>query len=282
MINTQSILFINRSLYGSFHKHNFHIVTSSPWPLAGSLGALFLTVGLVGYMHRFNGGGCLCLLGFSLIFLVMYVWWRDIVREATYLGYHTSRVQKGLRFGVILFIVSEVMFFFAFFWAFFHASLAPNVILGGFWPPIGINILNPLHVPLLNTFILLTSGITVTLSHYAVCINKPFIAIYSLIATILLALEFTALQGLEYFSALFYISDGVYGSSFYLSTGFHGFHVLVGSSFLLVCLFRLVRGHFLDTHHLGFEAAIWYWHFVDVVWLFLYFALYCWGSGNIF
>ena len=270
-----------RQHYGEFHKHNFHIVTTSPWPLFGSIGAFFLTVGLVAYMHQFIYGEYLVGWGLFTILATMYLWWRDIIRESSFLGYHTKRVQLGIRIGVILFIISEVMFFFAFFWAFFHASLAPAVILGSVWPPIGINTLNPLHIPLLNTFILLSSGVTVTLSHYSICVRNTRSAFYSLLITILLAAEFTALQGLEYYSALFYISDGVYGSTFYMATGFHGFHVLVGSTFLFVCLIRMMRGHFLSDHHIGFEAAIWYWHFVDVVWLFLYFSLYCWGNGVI-
>jgi len=239
--------------------------------------------------HGYESSTTLMYTGLTIILAIMFVWWRDVIRESTHLGYHTKIVLRGLRMGVILFIVSEVMFFFAFFWAFFHASIAPNVDLGGVWPPIGINILNPLHIPLLNTFILLISGVFVTLSHHSLCvptdkksdINTYEDSVLSLIATLVLAIEFTLWQLFEYTEATFYINDGVYGSTFYLTTGFHGFHVFVGTLFLIVSLFRLLGGQLLTNHHFGYEAAIWYWHFVDVVWLFLYVFVYCWSAGSI-
>jgi cytochrome c oxidase subunit 3 len=269
--------------------HKFHIVTPSPWPLVASLGALMLTTGSVMWFHGYESASFLVYMGLGLIVTIMFVWWRDVIRESTHLGYHTTVVLKGLKMGVILFIVSEVMFFFAFFWAFFHASIAPNVDLGGVWPPLGINILNPLHIPLLNTFILLISGVFVTLSHHSLCvptakntaINTYEISVLSLIATLILAVEFTLWQLFEYTEATFYINDGVYGSTFYLTTGFHGFHVFVGTIFLIVSLVRLLRAQLLTGHHFGYEAAIWYWHFVDVVWLFLYVFVYCWSAGTI-
>lgn len=276
--------------------HRFHIVTPSPWPLIASIGALMLTVGAVMWFHGYTSGNSLMNSGLVLILSIMYVWWRDVIREATKLGYHTSVVLRGLRMGVVLFIVSEIMFFFAFFWAFFHSSVAPNVELGGIWPPIGINILNPLHIPLLNTFILLISGVAVTLSHHTLCvpaatltvhngdkkesINTLDLSIISLIVTLILAVEFTLWQLFEYSEATFYINDGIYGSTFYLTTGFHGFHVFVGTVFLTVSLYRLLNAQLLTSHHFGYEAAIWYWHFVDVVWLFLYVFVYCWSAGS--
>ena len=184
----------------------------------------------------------------------------------------------GLRYGMILFIVSELMFFVAFFWAFFHASLSPTVEIGAVWPPKGIEVLNPWEVPFLNTVILLSSGAAVTWAHHAIVAGARNQAIYGLILTILLAIFFTGLQALEYLEAPFTISDGVYGSTFYLATGFHGFHVFIGTVFLSVCLLRLINFHFTKSHHFGFEAAAWYWHFVDVVWLFLFVAIYWWGG----
>lgn len=283
------------SIYRSKQQHHrFHIVTPSPWPLMAAIGALMLTSGAVMLFQNYLDGITLMYGGLFMVLTIMIVWWRDVIRESTHLGYHTSVVLKGLRMGVVLFIVSEVMFFFAFFWAFFHASVAPNVDLGGIWPPMGINILNPLHIPLLNTFILLISGVAVTLSHHSLCVatskiqlenKKTFtgfeLSVISLVVTLILAVEFTLWQLFEYAEATFYINDGVYGSTFYLTTGFHGFHVFVGTLFLLVSLFRLLSAQLLKNHHFGYEAAIWYWHFVDVVWLFLYVFVYCWSAGAI-
>ncbi len=234
--------------------------------------------GSVMYFHSFKNGGFVMLLGLILVISTMIIWWRDVIREATFEGHHTKAVQVGLRYGMILFIVSEVMFFFAFFWAYFHSSLAPTVEIGSIWPPEAIHPFNPWEVPLLNTIILLSSGATVTWAHHAITTGLRFQAIYALILTIFLAVIFTALQAFEYNEAAFNISDGIYGSSFYLATGFHGFHVIIGTLFLTVCLFRVIKYHFTKTHHFGFEAAAWYWHFVDVVWLFLFVAIYWWGT----
>lgn len=261
-----------------YQRHSYHLVDPSPWPLIASISAFTLTNGSVMYFHSFQNGGFIVLLGFLLVILTMAIWWRDVIREATFEGHHTKVVQKGLRYGVILFIVSEVMFFFAFFWAYFHSSLAPTVELGSVWPPEGIHPFNPWDVPLLNTIILLSSGVTVTWAHHAIVTGVRYQAIYALILTIILAILFTALQAFEYQEASFDITDGVYGSTFYLATGFHGFHVIIGTLFLIVCLLRLINYHFTTEHHFGFEAAAWYWHFVDVVWLFLFVTIYWWGS----
>nr|AKH90808.1 cytochrome c oxidase subunit III [Rhinogobio typus] len=187
-------------------------------------------------------------------------------------------VQKGLRYGMILFITSEVFFFLGFFWAFYHSSLAPTPELGGCWPPTGITTLDPFEVPLLNTAVLLASGVTVTWAHHSIMEGERKQAIQSLTLTILLGFYFTALQAMEYYEAPFTIADGVYGSTFFVATGFHGLHVIIGSTFLAVCLIRQIQYHFTSEHHFGFEAAAWYWHFVDVVWLFLYVSIYWWGS----
>jgi cytochrome c oxidase subunit 3 len=260
-------------------RHAFHLVDPSPWPFFGAMSALLLTTGGVMYMHSYVGGGFLVALGATSVILCMFVWWRDVIREATFEGHHTSVVQIGLRYGMILFIVSEVLFFAAFFWAFFHSSLAPTVELGAVWPPKGLQILNAWEVPFLNTLILLLSGATVTWAHHAIIGGSRRQAIVGLICTLVLAVLFTSLQGFEYVTALFRISDGVYGSTFYMATGFHGFHVIIGSLFLGIALLRLIKYHFTREHHFGFEAASWYWHFVDVVWLFLFVSIYWWGGA---
>lgn len=275
---TMSTLKNNFNLKYLNTTHQFHLVDPSPWPLMASLGGFFLTSGLVSYMHKFIGGWSLFLNGFLLVLYVMYVWWRDIVREATYEEHHTFVVQRGLRLGMILFIISEVMFFFAFFWAFFHSSLAPTFNIGGVWPPKSIISMNTYTIPLTNTLILLSSGATVTWSHHAIILNAKRHTIISLIYTIALAAFFTYFQGLEYVTAPFNISDGIYGSCFYMATGFHGFHVFVGTIALIVSFIRIVLNHSTNDQHFGFESAIWYWHFVDVVWLFLFINIYWWGN----
>jgi cytochrome c oxidase subunit 3 len=263
----------------SLQRHPYHLVDPSPWPLISSIAALTTTVGGVLYMHSYFGGGYILSFGLLSILFSMFVWWRDVVREATYEGQHTSVVQVGLRYGMLLFILSEVMFFVAFFWAYFHASISPSVELGAVWPPKGIEVLNPWEVPLLNTAILLLSGATVTWAHHAIIAGDRKQSIIGLTLTIILALFFTALQGMEYIESTFKISDGVYGSTFFIATGFHGAHVIIGTCFLTVCLVRLINYHFTRQHHFGFEAAAWYWHFVDVVWLVLFVSIYWWGSA---
>lgn len=230
-------------------------------------------------MQNYSGGGFMLIFGLVYTIASMAIWWRDVIREATFEGHHTKDVQTGLRYGMILFIVSEVMFFFSFFWAFFHSALAPTVDIGSIWPPKGIVPFDPWEVPLLNTLILLTSGATCTWAHHAIVAGRRGNVIAALILTLILAFTFTGLQAFEYIEAAFTISDSVYGSTFYMATGFHGFHVIVGSLFLAVCLARQVRYHFTKQHHFGFEAAAWYWHFVDVVWLFLFVAIYWWGGA---
>ncbi|HEY4874958.1 MAG TPA: cytochrome c oxidase subunit 3, partial [Puia sp.] len=208
----------------------------------------------------------------------MSIWWRDVIREATFEGMHTRIVQRGLRLGFVLFIVSEVMFFFAFFWAFFHSSLAPTIQIGSIWPPAGIEVFNPFGIPFYNTYILLLSGVTITITHHAMINGDARIAKLNFLKTIFLACMFTSLQVFEYLEAPFTIADGIYGSTFYMATGFHGMHVIIGTIFIAVCFVRLIFSHFTKQHHIGFEAATWYWHFVDVVWLFLFVSIYWWGS----
>lgn len=218
--------------------------------------------------------------GILIVLMTIVQWWRDVIRESTYQGYHTKKVAKGLKVGMILFIISEVMFFFAFFWAFFHRRLSPSIQVGGLWPPIGINPLNPWGVPLLNTIVLLSSGVSVTWAHHAMKDSNHQETIAGLVITILLGVYFTNLQLGEYMEVRFSISDRVYGSTFFVATGFHGIHVLIGTMFLIVILGRTIYLHFSRDHHVGLEAAIWYWHFVDVVWIFLFIWIYWWGRHH--
>nr|YP_010258368.1 cytochrome c oxidase subunit III [Physoderes impexa]AGO28083.1 cytochrome c oxidase subunit III [Physoderes impexa] len=257
-------------------NHPFHLVDFSPWPITGSIGAMTLTSGMIMWFHMNNI--MLYMLGVIILILTMIQWWRDISREGTYQGKHTIMVTKGLKVGMILFIVSEILFFVSFFWGFFHSSLAPTIEIGNMWPPSGILVFNPMQIPLLNTMILLSSGISVTWAHHSLLQNNHTQTTQALFITTLLGMYFTMLQAYEYYEASFTISDSVYGSCFFMATGFHGIHVIIGTTFLMVCLMRHVLCHFSKMHHFGFEAAAWYWHFVDVVWLFLYICVYWWGS----
>nr|QTZ20407.1 cytochrome c oxidase subunit 3 [Spodoptera ochrea] len=257
-------------------NHPFHLVDYSPWPLTGAIGVMVLVSGMVKWFHNFNMN--LLILGYFIVILTMYQWWRDICREGTYQGKHTILVTKGLRWGMILFIVSEIFFFISFFWAFFHSSLAPNIEIGAMWPPISIMPFNPFQIPLLNTIILISSGVSVTWAHHAIMENNSSQMTQGLFITIMLGIYFTILQAYEYIEAPFTIADSVYGSTFFMATGFHGLHVIIGTMFLLICLIRHLNNHFSSNHHFGFEAAAWYWHFVDVVWLFLYISIYWWGN----
>nr|AGO28135.1 cytochrome c oxidase subunit III [Sphedanolestes impressicollis] len=260
----------------STHNHPYHLVDVSPWPLTGSIGAMTLTSGMIMWFHKNDMS--LYFLGMTILMLTMIQWWRDITREGTYQGKHTLAVTKGLKLGMILFIISEVFFFVSFFWSFFHSSLSPTIEISYYWPPKGILTFNPMHVPLLNTMVLLCSGMTVTWAHHSMMEKNYSQTKSALIVTIMLGIYFTILQAYEYLEASFTISDSVFGSCFFMATGFHGIHVIIGTTFLMVCLMRHLLNHFSSKHHFGFEAAAWYWHFVDVVWLFLYISIYWWGS----
>ena len=259
-------------------KHPYHLVNPSPWPALGALSAAFLFGGAVLFMHEYTGGTAIFAIGIAGIVLTMVMWFRDVIREATHQGHHTKIVQIGLRYGMALFIASEVMFFVAWFWAYFNASLFPPAAIEGTWPPPGVQAFDAFELPFLNTLILLTSGVTVTWAHHAVREGRREQMLQGLALTILLGLTFTGVQAYEYSHAAFGFSDGIYSSTFYMATGFHGFHVIIGTIFLCVCFGRAYAGHFKPDHHFGFEAAAWYWHFVDVVWLFLFSCIYWWGS----
>nr|YP_010758089.1 cytochrome c oxidase subunit III [Wormaldia spinosa]WEU80094.1 cytochrome c oxidase subunit III [Wormaldia spinosa] len=260
----------------SQHNHSFHLVNYSPWPLTGALGTMILMSSIIKWFHEFNM--MFTLLGYSIILLTMFQWWRDVTRESTHQGIHTFSVSMNMRWGMILFIASEVFFFISFFWTFFHSSLSPNIEMGSYWPPQNISPFNPFQIPLLNTIILISSGISVTWTHHSLMNNNHNQSTLSLTLTVMLGIYFTALQMYEYKMASFSISDSVYGSVFFIATGFHGLHVLIGTLFLLICLIRIHNNHMSSHHHFGFEAAAWYWHFVDVVWLFLFISIYWWGK----
>ena len=273
-------------------KHDYHLVDPSPWPLIGSISAFTMAVGLIMTMKGLRPGGLtagplIFATGILGILYTMLSWWRDVIREATYEGFHTRVVQISHRYGMILFIASEVMFFVAWFWAYFDASLYPNDplqyqrtdVTGGNWPPKGIQTFDPWHLPLLNTLILLTSGTTVTWAHHALLHNDRQGLKWGLWLTIGLGVLFSFVQAYEYAHASFGFKGSIYGATFFMATGFHGAHVIIGTIFLAVCLWRAYQGQFTPQHHLGFEFAAWYWHFVDVVWLFLFASIYIWGAG---
>jgi cytochrome c oxidase subunit 3 len=260
------------------YRHFFHLVDQSPWPLYVSVSAFLLTLGFVVWVYY--GVILFLLAGLVSLLYGMFLWCRDVVRESTFQGYHTKAVRRSLKIGMILFIVSEVCFFASFFWAFFHSSLAPAIQLGSLWPPRGLKsvVFYAFDVPLLNTGLLLASGASITWAHYALAARDRINAILGFVITIVLAILFTFLQLREYSEARFNFGSGVYGSVFFIATGFHGIHVLIGTIFIIVCFFRFLNHHFTKRHHEGFVFASWYWHFVDVVWIFLFFTIYLWGN----
>jgi len=254
-------------------SHPFHIVNPSPWPILAATGVFITITGLTVWFH--SSSFYLITLGNLTIIAVRIQWWRDVTRERTLQGLHTTPTVYGLKWGIVLFIVSEVFFFLSFFWAFFHRSIGPSPEIGACWPPTYITPLRAFQVPLLNTAILLSSGVSVTWAHHALIEGNYSQGKLALLITVILGLYFTILQAFEYFEASFSITDATFGSTFFIATGFHGLHVIIGTTFLLVCLLRHNANHFSPIHHLGFEAATWYWHFVDVVWLFLFLSIYC-------
>lgn len=262
--------------------HPYHLVRPSVWPLISSLAAGVLAVGALMYMHEVELAGVKVGLkgvvaGALSVMLCMFFWWKDIIFEATTEKAHSDIAKIGLRYGMMLFIASEIMFFVAFFWAFFSSAFYPS---GGVWPPEGIHVMPVFELPFLMTLILLLSGCTVTWAHHAFLENKIAEATRGIALTVLLGVFFLSIQIYEYAHAPFGFGENVYTSAFFMATGFHGFHVFVGTVFLAVCLIRTMKGHFDAKNHFGFEAAAWYWHFVDVVWLFLFVAVYWWGSAG--
>jgi cytochrome c oxidase subunit 3 len=254
----------------------FHLVKPSPWPIIGAASGLGMAAGGVWFMHGGPAWGVI--LGFVCVLLTMIGWWRDVLHEAVVEKAHTALVKIGLRYGMALFIASEVMFFVAFFWAFFSSALFPSAAIKNTWPPPGIKPMDPFHFPLLMTMVLLLSGTTVTWAHHEIIEGKREDALNGLRLTVLLGVIFTCIQMFEYAHSAFDFRAGIFSSTFYMATGFHGFHVLVGTIFLAVCLWRVAQNQLTPKSHFGFEAAAWYWHFVDVVWLYLFVSIYIWGG----
>lgn len=271
--------------------HPYHLVNPSPWPFLGSLAGGLLAVGAVMYMHKvrlfadpnIEGSGLEVglngvYLGLTAVLLVMFFWWRDVIKEAVKEKAHTPIAKVGFRYGMSLFIASEVMFFVAFFWAFFSSAFYPSAFIGSVWPPEGMHVIDPFDLPLMMTMILLLSGCCVTWAHHAIMEGDQKGFSTGLLLSALLGFFFMGFQVYEYAHAHFAFTDTVYASTFYMATGFHGFHVVIGAIFLFVCWLRALKNHFTTDSHFGFEAAAWYWHFVDVVWLFLFIAIYIWGN----
>ena len=267
---------------GSGLKQPYHLVDPSPWPLVGAVGGGLTVLGIVFAAHY--GSYAMLIVGIAVVLATMFFWWRDVLRESRTSGLHSPVVRLGLRYGMTLFIASEVMFFVAFFWAYFNFALYPFHVAGNtanVWPPPGVHTFDPFHLPFLNTMILLLSGTTITWAHHSLIENDRRGLIIGLALTVLLGLSFTTCQAIEYSDAPFHFAGGgIYPSVFFLATGFHGFHVIVGTCFLIVCWFRARGGDFTPQRHFGFEAAAWYWHFVDVVWLFLFLCVYVWGGAG--
>nr|DBA43577.1 TPA_asm: COX3 [Bombus fervidus] len=250
----------------------FHMVTLSPWPIISSMSLMNFLLSIIIWIYMNN----LIMMNYNLIILIMsvFMWFRDIVRESTFQGMHSMYVMKMLKFSMIMFIISELFFFISFFWTFFHNSISPSIEINSMWPPKMIKFFNPFEIPLLNSIILIMSGFTVTLSHYNTLNNKFKSSVYMLLMTIILGFYFNIMQVFEYYNSYFCINDSIYGSIFFLSTGFHGMHVLIGTLMLLYSLIRMMNNHFSSIHHINYEFSIWYWHFVDVIWLFIYMFYY--------
>jgi heme/copper-type cytochrome/quinol oxidase subunit 3 len=374
-LNKAHLELIKSYMYSRRQRHKWHIVSYSPWPICTAMSAFITLWGFLCYLHYIDNG-FIFMYGLFFFILCLFGWFRDVITESLFMGYHTIPVQENLRFGFVLFIVSEIMFFSSFFWAYFHCSLSPNIHIGCTWPPEGIVhffissqlgidyripvevfgkwivayfsfstigpdnlpmkvellnflkngyilfndgadstdclvvsprfkvlnffsqrtsiynyffnlydhgvLMNPYKIPFLNTVILLTSGCILTTSHMFLRIEAFYQSMWSLCLTVILALYFIFCQYYEYKHAGFSINDGIYGSTFFMLTGFHGFHVIIGTIFLTVCLWRSLYNHYTRTDHLSFECAIWYWHFVDVVWIFLYLVVYLWPSTFFF
>lgn len=256
-------------------KHPFHLVTIRPWPIICSINAFNLIITLIIWFYLKIYWTLL--INFILLVISILIWWRDVIRERTYQGHHTQSIRKILKFRIILFIISEIFFFISFFWTYFHNRLSPSIEIGINWPPKNIIIFNPYKIPLLNSLILITSGITLTWSHYCILNKNYLISKILIFFTILLGILFSSIQYIEYIEAPFSINDRIFSSIFFLLTGFHGLHVLIGIIFLSICFIRILLNHFSNFHHFNFERRAWYWHFVDVIWLLLYIIVYWWN-----
>nr|YP_010849285.1 cytochrome c oxidase subunit III [Krisna furcata]WGG89425.1 cytochrome c oxidase subunit 3 [Krisna furcata] len=257
------------------NNHPYHLVNFSPWPIIMSIGMMTTMMGTLMWMKMMSTK--LMFLGSMITLICSFQWWRDMTRESTFQGLHTKKVIMMMKWGMVLFITSEVLFFVSFFWSFFHSSLSPNIEIGMEWPPLGVKTINPINIPMLNTMILLCSGMSMTWAHNSLIMNKLNDTKKSMVITIILGMYFSIIQMMEYYETSFCISDSIYGSTFFLMTGFHGIHVMIGTIFIMVSLIRISNLHLSSSHNVGFEASAWYWHFVDLIWMFLYISVYWWG-----
>lgn len=271
---------MNNRIYKVYDKffRPYHLVSKRPWPLLGSISIIYLVRGIV-FWFTYTYYNIL-IIGLLFLILVILQWWRDVSRERHHQGCHTNHVVLGVRLGIIIFIISEIIFFFSFFWSYFHSSLNVVFNVGAVWPSLGIEPLFRFSTPILNSFILICRGVTVTWAHHRFIEGNYNTSMSGLFITVFLGVWFTSLQIEEYIESFYRLADSVYGAVFFVSTGFHGMHVIIGTIFLLVCIFRLFYGHFSIDHHMGLEASIWYWHFVDVIWLLLFFIAYYWGTWD--
>lgn len=254
----------------------YFLLNLRPWPILISLNTFNIIISNIILINfKFN---ILIILNLLIIIIISIIWWRDIIRERTFQGNHNFYIINLIKLRIILFIISEIFLFISFFWNFLHNSLAPSIELGLNWPPKNIKFFNPLLIPILNTIILLTSRFTITLAHFYLINNNKNKTIIFINLTIILSIYFLILQIIEYKEATFTFSDSIFGSSFYIATGFHGIHVLIGTIFLIINLTRIIKIHFSFIHHIRFELAAWYWHFIDLIWLFLYITFYWWNN----
>ena len=268
------------------HKHEYHLVDNSIWPFATGLNLFSIGTALVLVIQQYSKGIWLLYLSIVILTIILYNWWKDVVREASYMGFHNERVIRGIYIGIILFIISEIFLFIGLFWAYIHSALNNTTALGSLWPPIGIEKINPIELPLLNTLLLLSAGFSVTWAHHGY-ITKNVTELTSgfnpsnvgFVIGILLAIIFTGFQYIEYLTCGFDISDSAFASCFYLATSFHGFHVIVGALFLLSAFLRINLYHFTRIQHTNLICSLWYFHFTDVVWLLLFIVMYVWGFG---
>jgi heme/copper-type cytochrome/quinol oxidase subunit 3 len=257
-----------------FYNINLFLITKRPWPLIFSITLIFIAINLVRFLFLKRSFLFNVLINFRLILLIFFCWWNDLIRESINIGIHNIYIIFFTINRIIIFIISEIFFFICFFWSFFHFILSPDIIIGSIWPPIGIFKINYINLPLLNSILLIRRGCSVTWSHYIIIGNNIKESKIRLLITIILGIIFLFCQLFEYKYSIFNFSDSVYGSIFFIATGFHGIHVIIGDIFLISILIRIIKFHFSSNHIIGFEFSIWYWHFVDVVWLYLYIMVY--------
>jgi len=260
---------------------DFFVVEPSVWPFLTAMGIFLLVLSTVAFFHYVTFGLFFLLSSFVILIGIASLWWKDLIAETSNPRIYTGLIQSNLKLGMILFIFSEVMFFSSFFWAFFHSSLSPSIFIGGVWPPdlffeFG-KVIDPWELPFLNTLYLLLSGVFVTWAHHSLPQDEED-AFFGLFFCLFCAVFFTGWQVYEYHFENLLLSDGIYGSCFFLLTGFHGIHVIGGTIFLTVCTIRLRYNGFSDGKFVGLDCAVWYWHFVDVVWIFLFIFVYVWGN----